>query len=83
MGFTKPIEQVTINFTNILYEGLETMIMLLFKIFIGMLLFFGILCIFSVIFTFFTAAWESVKEDEENGLLDFSKSKKKKHKVKR
>ena len=52
------------------------MLMLLFKIFIGMLLFFGILCIFSVIFTFFTAAWESVKEDEENGTLDFSKNRK-------
>ncbi len=51
------------------------MLMLLFKIFVGMLLFFGILCIFSVIFTFFKAAWDSVKEDEENGLLDFDNGK--------
>lgn len=49
------------------------MVLFLLKVFLCMLLGFGILCIFSVVFTFFTAAWESVKEDEKNGVYEKKK----------
>lgn len=40
------------------------MLMILFKILIGLIIFCVILGIFSVLITFFKAAWDSVTEDE-------------------
>lgn len=45
------------------------MVALLLKCFIGLGLLFGCIAIISLLVFFFTAAWESVKEDEANGKL--------------
>ena len=45
------------------------MLALLFKIFLGLGLLFGAIVIISLIVFFFSVAWESVKEDEQKGLL--------------